>query len=205
MGVEAVQIVALPEIDPILPQLSKHVPRGKEWVYELKLDGFRGTLYVEKGRGYFRSKTRRPMARFQELADRLAASLDVRSAILDGEIIVLTKGVPDFRALLLRKGEPEFAAFDLMWLNGRDLRASVYWRRKKSLQNLLAKHPIIAFVESHAAPGLFEAAAQLDLEGIVAKRRSDPYDPAVARWVKVKYAEYSQNNEERWEMFERRR
>ena len=61
-----------PPSNPILPVLSKHVPTGRGWLYEPKLDGFRGTLYVEEQRRWFRSKTKSRMARFAGLAGQLA-------------------------------------------------------------------------------------------------------------------------------------
>ena len=79
----------LPIIDPILPVLNRALPRGREWRYELKLDGFRGTLYIDDGKAFFRSKTKRVMRRFQDLADGLAKVLNVRSAVFDGEILVM--------------------------------------------------------------------------------------------------------------------
>ncbi len=51
----------LPQIEPVLPKLVKDAPRGRAWVYEVKLDGFRGTLHVEAGRGRFLSKTKKWM------------------------------------------------------------------------------------------------------------------------------------------------
>jgi bifunctional non-homologous end joining protein LigD len=194
--------VGLPKIEPVRPVRVKSVPVGREWVYELKLDGFRGVLTIEDGRGRFTSKTSRPMPRFQELADGLARTLRVRDAILDGEIIVMSEGGPDFYALFFRRGEPAYAAFDLLWLNGRDLRALPLWRRKKRLETLVAKSPI-AYVEHVDDPALFAATAKQDLEGIVAKKRGDAYGPET-HWVKVKHAGYTQM-EGRWELFDRRR
>lgn len=56
----------------MLPKLVNDVPRGRQWVYEVKLDGFRGTLYVEAGHGRFLSKTKKPLRRFDELANAIA-------------------------------------------------------------------------------------------------------------------------------------
>lgn len=78
--------MALPVIEPVRPVLRKRVPTGDEWRYEPKIDGFRGTLYADGGRGFFRSKTMRLMRRFDSLALDSAQALPVRSAILDGEI-----------------------------------------------------------------------------------------------------------------------
>jgi bifunctional non-homologous end joining protein LigD len=192
----------LPLIDPLRPDRARAVPRGREWLYELKLDGFRGMLYVEQGHGRFRSKTGRWMPRFHDLADALARQLGVRDAILDGEIIVMGKEGPDFKALMRNRGVIAYAAFDLLWRNGRDLRALPLWRRKKALQALIEASPV-GYVEHCHDPQLFESAVRMDLEGIVAKRRSDPYAPET-EWLKIKHKGYSQM-EGRWELFERSR
>ena len=192
----------LPRIDPVRPLLAREVPRGREWVYELKLDGFRGVLYVENGSGRFLSKTSRPLKRFQELADSLAAALPVENAILDGEVIVMGEAGPDFYALMFNRGRAQYAAFDLLWLNGRDLRPLPYWRRRRALALAVRGTPI-GLVESVADPALFDVAAQMDLEGVVAKRRSDAYG-AGTPWIKVKHRGYSQM-QGRWELFAARR
>jgi len=191
----------LPTVEPLRPRRSKSLPHGREWLYEVKLDGFRGMLYVEDGRGRFSSKTMRPMPRFRDLAAALARELAGYEAILDGELIVMAEGGPDFRALLFHRGVTAYAAFDLLWLDGRDLRPLPLWRRKKALQKLIARTSI-GFVEHTDDPRLYDSATRMDLEGIVAKRRSDPYGPET-EWLKIKYPGYSQN-EARWELFERR-
>lgn len=112
----------LPIVQPIIPRLSRQLPVGRGWRYEVKLDGFRGTLYIENGCALFRSKTMRVMKRFESLAQILARLIGVRNAIFDGEIVVMRAQKPDFYALMFRRGQPEYAAFDLVWLNGRDLR-----------------------------------------------------------------------------------
>jgi bifunctional non-homologous end joining protein LigD len=141
------------------------------------------------------------MRRFQGLADSLARVLPISDAILDGEIVVMRDHLPDFLALMFRRGEPEYAAFDLLFLNGRDLRDLPYSRREAKLKSILSKQDVIGFVEQHSRPELFEAAARLDLEGVVAKRVDDPYVSGT-EWLKVKHAEYTQA-EGRWELFSR--
>jgi bifunctional non-homologous end joining protein LigD len=184
------------------PVKKPAAPAGSGWLYELKLDGFRGVLSIENGRGSFTSKTSKPLKRFDDLAARLAAALPVKNAILDGEIIVMGDEGPDFYALMLRRGQPAYAAFDLLWLNGRDLRSHALWRRKKTLERLVADSPI-GFVDHVESPELFSVVVQKDLEGIVAKRKSDPYAPDTL-WVKIKHSGYSQNVG-RWEFFDRRK
>jgi bifunctional non-homologous end joining protein LigD len=192
----------LPRIDPLRPVKKSVVPVGTGWVYELKLDGFRGVLSVENGRGFFTSKTAKNMKRFQPLADAIAPTVKAKSAILDGEIIVMGDAGPDFYALMLQRAEPSYAAFDLLWLNGKDLRAQPLWRRKRTLKKLIDQTPI-GYVDHVESPSLFAVAVERDLEGIVAKRRSDPYAPGT-EWVKVKHAGNSQN-EGRAELFHRQR
>jgi len=193
----------IPLAEPVLPVLSRELPRGRAWRYELKLDGFRGMLYVDRGAASFRSKTMRPMPRFDELAARVAAELRATDAILDGEIVVMGARGPEFNALLFHRGVPQFAAFDLVWLDGRDLRASPYAKRKAALQRLVRRCTWVSFIESHADAELFDIVTGLDLEGVVAKRSDEPYTPAT-RWVKVKNRNYSQALG-RWRFFEHHR
>jgi bifunctional non-homologous end joining protein LigD len=192
----------LPRVDPLRPVRWKTVPTGKGWVYELKLDGFRGMLSIENSKGRFTSKTGKPLPRFQELADGLARALGVKSAILDGEVIVMTDEGPDFNALFFRRGQPAYAAFDLLWLNGKDLRGQPLWRRKRALKKLIEGTPV-GYVDHVEDPGLYQVVAARDMEGIVAKRKGDPYAPDTV-WIKVKVPGYSQI-QGRWELFDRRR
>ncbi|HKR66052.1 MAG TPA: hypothetical protein VJZ00_20135, partial [Thermoanaerobaculia bacterium] len=92
-------------------------------------------------------------------------------------------------------------AFDLLWLNGRDLREQPLWRRKQRLRRLVEDTPI-GYVDSVDDPALFTVVSQRDLEGIVAKRRADRYCLATS-WLKVKCIGYSQM-EGRWELFARK-
>ena len=194
--------MTLPAVAPLRPVRALYVPVGPQWIYEVKLDGFRGMLRIQQGGAQFTSKTSKLMRRFDPLATSLALALGVRSAILDGEIIVMGDRGPDFYALFFARRPPAFAAFDLLWLNGRDFRSLPLWRRKRALRKLVADTPV-GYVDDVDDPTLFAAASQHDLEGIVAKRRGDPYC-GDTRWLKVKCAGYSQLAG-RWELFERRR
>ena len=194
--------MTLPAVAPLIPIRCKEVPVGREWVYELKLDGFRGMLRIDDGRAQFTSKKSKPMPRFDDLALALSRTLAARNAILDGEIIVMGKDGPDFNALFFRRGTPTYAAFDLLWLDGRDLRPEPLWRRKKELYKLVYDSPI-GYVDHVADPALFSIVSQRDLEGIVAKRRADTYC-SESPWIKVKVAGYSQVVGRR-ELFKERR
>lgn len=147
-------------------------------------------------------RQKKTMRRFDELANVIAKELRVRDAILDGEIVVLGEGGPKFYELMLNRQPASYVAFDLLWLDGCDLRARPLSRRKRALEKLVSGTRI-GYVEHSGDPRLMDAVVRMDLEGIVAKRRSDPYWPQT-EWLKIKHAEYSQK-EGRAELFHRRR
>lgn len=194
----------LPQRFPIiLPLRAGTVPLGCEWVYEAKLDGFRGVLFIDRGRGWFISKNGNRMNRFKALAEELARTMPVDEAIFDGEIVVLAAGGrPAFYPLLFAAAQPSYAAFDLLWLNGEDLRPLPHHQRKARLRKLTRRGPI-GFVEAVKDPSLFDVVVEMDLEGIVAKRRGDPYG-ATTEWLKVRHLGYSQKVG-RAALFDRRR
>jgi bifunctional non-homologous end joining protein LigD len=144
------------------------------------------------------------MSRFTGLGDHIAASLDVGDAILDGEIIAADEtGRPKFYDLLRDKRAPAYVAFDVIWLNGVDLRGLPLTERRRHLQNILPKgSAIISEALSVTGTGhkLFELVCAHDLEGVVAKRLKDTYGSR-ARWLKIKNRSYSQN-EGRRELFD---
>jgi bifunctional non-homologous end joining protein LigD len=165
------------------------------WIYEPKFDGFRGVLYVSGRECYIRSKRGNGLSRFADLALRVGAELHARDAILDGEVVAMDdEGRMDFRALLAGRGWLHYAAFDLLWLNGKDLRALPLIKRKRRLEQLIPANNStlsrVLAVEEHGRE-LFEAAQRLDLEGIVAKRRADPCSTQTV-WYKVKNPAYTQ-------------
>jgi bifunctional non-homologous end joining protein LigD len=165
------------------------------WIYEPKFDGFRGVLYLCGGECYVRSKRKNVLRRFAELARRVQAELDLKDTILDGEVVALDgEGRMDFRALLAGKGWLHYAAFDVLWLNGKDLRSQPLIKHKQRLEQLIPANNStlsrVLAVEEHGRE-LFEAAQRLDLEGIVAKRKADPYSSQTV-WYKIKNPAYTQ-------------
>jgi bifunctional non-homologous end joining protein LigD len=134
----------------------------------------------------------------------------VQNAVVDGEIVCLDEyGRSLFNDLLFRRGTPFFYAFDLLWLNGEDMRRSPLVERKARLKSLLPKGPSrLLFVDHFENEGvrLFESACALDLEGIVAKRKASHYHAASKAsrdWIKIKNSRYNQAVG-RDELFERR-
>jgi bifunctional non-homologous end joining protein LigD len=127
---------------------------------------------------------------------KAASELKVREAIIDGEVTVLGKtGFPDFQALRGELGNREstrllYHAFDLLYLNGRDLRRAPLLKRKKALKSILKKSPAaLAYVDFLEADGsrVLEQACRMGLEGIVAKRVDSPYRSGRQEsWMKLK-------------------
>jgi bifunctional non-homologous end joining protein LigD len=197
---------ALPTVQPIVPIIGSPPLRDPAWVYEPKFDGFRGVLYLSQGKCYFRSKKGNVLRRFAELADRVRGQLPVREAILDGEIVALDdEGRQDFRALLSGSGWLHYAAFDLLWVGGRDLSRQSLTVRKRQLEDLIPEtNPSLSrmLVVDGDGRELFEAVQRLDLEGIIAKRKADTYSSR-ALWYKIRNPSYTQV-EGRGELFQRR-
>ena len=166
-----------------------------DYIFELKHDGFRAIAYLQNGESRLVSRNQRNLG-FEALK-RSLAKLPVENAILDGEIICVdAKGVSQFNQLLSRKGEPVFYAFDLLWLDGEDLRRRPLVERKKRLARLVraAKCPRLLYAQHIEQRGksLFAEICARDLEGIVAKRKLGIYKDDATGWLKVKNRTYSQ-------------
>lgn len=183
-------------IDFQSPTLVERPPTDADWLHEIKYDGYRTELIIESGQA--RAFTRRGYDwshRYKRIVET-AANLPVESAILDGEAVVLGKtGLPDFQALERELGNPNspkliFFAFDVLHLNGRDLRRQPLIERKAALQSLLQETaPTLTYAEHLELGGndVFDHACRMGLEGIVSKRADSPYRSGIqATWLKVK-------------------
>ena len=110
-----------------------------DFIFELKVDGFRALAYIDDGVCELVSRRRNPYKSFRELANSLR-QLKVKSAIIDGELACLdSEGRSIFNELLFRRGCPIFYAFDLLYLNGRDLRQLPLIERKEKLRQIIEK------------------------------------------------------------------
>ncbi len=179
-----------------------------EWVFEVKHDGFRAIAYVKAGHCQLVSRRGYVYKRFQALAEQIAESLDVQNAVLDGEIVCLDgHGKSQFKTLLYRRGTPCFYAFDILELQGKDLRALPLVTRKRHLKRIVPCAPSALLYVDHIeerGEELFQLACREDLEGIVAKWKNGLYDAErVSSWVKIKNPGYSQILG-RQELFDRR-
>jgi bifunctional non-homologous end joining protein LigD len=174
-----------------------------DWIFELKHDGFRAMAYIVDGRCTLVSRKNHTYKSFALLQDSLA-KLKAKTAILDGEVVVLDdEGRSQFNPLLRRRGQASFYAFDLVYLNGEDARMLPLIERKGRLRKLIFRSQIpgvvcAGYVEERGT-ALFEEVCQRDLEGIVAKPKNSAYS-VNGRWLKIKNANYSQA-EGRHEMF----
>src|SRR5712671_4691312 len=159
-------------------------PSGPGWLYEIKADGYRAQLHVRGGD--VRVYSRRGLdwtAQFSTIADA-AATLADHDLVIDGEAVVYgATGLPDFQQLRRELGEHKsgrlvYHAFDLIYLDGYDLRGVAYVERKRRLEALLREAPkTFVYVEYLEAEGgrVFAHGCEMGLEGLVAKRADGSY------------------------------
>jgi ATP-dependent DNA ligase len=183
-------------IEPCLPSLATKPPSGPEWIHEIKHDGYR--LMICRDTAGMRLLTRRGYdwtARFPATASA-ASVLRAKSFLIDGEAVCCDdKGIAVFDKLRQRRNEWSvfLVAFDLLELNGRDLRREPIEIRKAGLARLLRNaEPGLQLSEhiEHEAAIVFEHACKLGLEGIVSKRRGSRYQSGRSSlWLKSKNPE----------------
>ncbi|MEO6025837.1 MAG: ATP-dependent DNA ligase, partial [Candidatus Binatia bacterium] len=194
-----------PPLAPMLAKLASDVPDGAGWLYEPKWDGFRAIVFRDRDELYIQSRELKPLDRyFPELAAPLLASLPER-AVVDGEIVIAGAHGLDFEALLQRihpaasrvarlaaESPASFVAWDLLAEGDDDLRAVPLRARRAALERALRKPaPSV-----HLTPATHDRATALDwfqrfegagLDGVVAKRLDDPYQPGKRAMMKVKH------------------
>jgi bifunctional non-homologous end joining protein LigD len=168
-----------------------------DFVFEPKQDGFRCVAYIAESRCDLFSRRKYSYKSFDSLKTALA-KLKATDAILDGEICCLdSQGRSQFNELLYRRGELVFYCFDLLWLNGQDLRQLQLIERKKRLHKLIAKSRCerVIFAQHIAKHGttLYREICERDLEGIVCKRKDGVYSVS-GQWLKVLNPNYTQHN-----------
>ena len=191
-------------VAPMLIGLSAGAFDSGDFIFELKLDGERCLAYLEQGNCELRNKRNdRLLPRFPELAG-IAAQTRGR-CILDGELIVAVGGRPNFaevqrRSLLsnafkielaAEKHPASFVAYDILYLDGRELFAVPLMERKALLYETVRRETALLALSRHvdgAGVRLCEQAAAQGLEGVVAKRRDSLYRPGrrTKDWVKIK-------------------
>ena len=180
------------------PQLATPVtrpPEGPGWLFEPKLDGYRVLCRIEDGDVTLLTRRGNDWTQQFDSIAQAARKLPLRSALIDGEAVVFdARGISSFQRLQNALATPGSAialvAFDLLHLDGWDLRRVPLAERKALLERLLeAAPPAIRYGEhaTEAGSKFFAAACKLGLEGIVAKRTADPYREERTRsWLKIK-------------------
>jgi ATP-dependent DNA ligase len=198
----------LPVNPPVLPMLAKRVddlPAGADWIFEPKWDGFRALVFRDGDEIYIQSRDEKPLNRyFPDLLEPLQKTLPAR-CVLDGEIVIATEDGLDFDLLQLRlhpaasrvkmlaeQNPASFVFFDMLCLGDRDLRKEPLEARRRELVRTLgnARPPI------HLTPCTRDRALAADwflrfegagLDGVVAKARSQTYEPNKRVLLKVKH------------------
>ena len=160
-----------------MPLASLHAPFDHhDWIFELKYDGFRALGYIDSGQCWLVSRRGTAYKSFPQLSAAIGAAIPGQ-AVLDGEIVHLdAQGKPRFYDLMRRRNPQHYYAFDLLWLDGHDLRELSLIKRKQMLKRLIRRPVLfVDHIEDHGMH-LFNAACDNDLEGIVAKLATGRYE-----------------------------
>jgi bifunctional non-homologous end joining protein LigD len=195
-------MTAVPDAMPdrLAPQLATLVgapPSGSGWVYEIKFDGYRILARCEGRSTRLYTRNGNDWTAKMESLTREVSLLPVKTAWLDGEVVVLgDDGLPKFNALqnaFDRAGTEHivYFVFDVLYLNGRDLRGLEFRERRAVLEQLFAGYdqPRVRLSQTFDADGasVLQSACKMGLEGVIAKRLNAPYRSArTDAWLKVK-------------------
>jgi ATP-dependent DNA ligase len=162
-----------------------------DWLFEVKHDGFRALAHID---GHYCNLVSRNGHTFKhglQLCEELALAVKARDAVIDGEIVWLdARGRSDFKSLLFRRDWPFFYPFDLLAVDGEDLREWPLVERKRRLRRLIPSVPTrLLYVDHVEARGrdFFEVACAHDLGDIVGKLASGRChaDGASTNWIKL--------------------
>jgi bifunctional non-homologous end joining protein LigD len=180
-------------IKPQLATLKMNAPSGDQWIHEVKYDGYRIQVHLDRGK--VRIFTRNGHDWTKRFA-RIAESFPLRSStIFDGEVVIVHEGRTNFSELQadLANGRQDrmlFYAFDCLYHNGEDLGPKGQLYRKEVLKSLTDMlHPPVLYSEHVPGDGqaLFKAASRLNYEGIVSKLADAPYrSERTEAWQKIK-------------------
>jgi len=181
-------------LSPMLATLVDKPVSGGDWLYEIKWDGYRAVAFMN---GNIRELKSRNDKSFNEKfypVFRAISEWDIQ-AIVDGEVVALKdNGMPDFGTLQNWRSEADgpliYYVFDLVWLNGKDLRSLPLRQRREILQKILPAQDNIHFSEAFAIPGdeFLSSVKEMGMEGIVAKRADSVYlsGERTRDWLKIK-------------------
>lgn len=194
----------MPEmISPMLSTLVEKPFSSPDWLYEIKWDGYRAISFIEKDSFRFVSRRNIDIADKFLQAETIPGLISADSAILDGEIVVVDeKGKPSFQLLqnvaniypshtVVDKNNIRlvYYVFDLLYLNGKDLRTVPLIERKKLLKSIIRMNDFMKYSDEVIEHGkeLYDQAIQMGLEGIIAKKLDSPYlERRTSYWQKIK-------------------
>jgi bifunctional non-homologous end joining protein LigD len=179
---------------PCLPTRGTSVPATPAWFHEVKYDGYRLIVQREGERVRLFSRNGNDWSGRYPWIVEAARKNKHSQFVIDGEAVVLgVDGIADFNTLHSRKHnqEVQLYAFDILALDGEDLRPLPLSLRKANVQRLLARRPegifVAPFEAGEIGPDLFRAACNMGLEGMVSKRSDRPYLAGRSKdWIKVK-------------------
>ncbi len=187
---------AFPEkLKPMLATLVDKPFSDSNWSYEIKWDGYRALAFINKGKVDLKSRNDKSFnKKFYSVLN--AMKQWKINAVIDGEIVVTdNKGVSSFGTLQNWRSEADglliFYAFDILWLEGKDLTSLPFHERRTILRSIMPKdHEIIRLSENLDGSGkdAFATALKMNLEGIMAKKNDSLYQPGERskQWLKIK-------------------
>jgi bifunctional non-homologous end joining protein LigD len=183
-------------IEPTLATLKSTPPAGGDWLHEIKFDGYRLQAQIRSGQvSLFTRSGLDWTAKFGAAISDALARLSVEDAIIDGEVVVEGAGsASEFSALQddlanRRTDRLVFYAFDLLYLNGYDLRPAPLINRKAALAGLMTGSGVLRYSEHFDEDGeiVLRHSCRLSLEGIISKQRNAPYRSGRTKdWIKSK-------------------
>jgi bifunctional non-homologous end joining protein LigD len=178
-------------VKPMLCTLTKEVVPDDDYLYEVKWDGYRIISYIDGSKVRMDSRSALDYTKKYPPVAKALKELG-HDAVLDGEVVVFNEeGKPDFDALQTFNGHEtsiNYCVFDILWLDGFNLMGLPLTDRKAILKELVEGNDILRFSESFDdGEALYQQALDLDLEGIVAKRKDSNYVPDARdnRWLKT--------------------
>jgi ATP-dependent DNA ligase len=194
-----------PPLEPMLAKPADKLPSDEGWLFEPKWDGFRAIVFRDGDEVLIQSRDLKPLDRyFPELAAPIRASLPER-CVVDGEVVISKDGELQFEALLLRihpaasrvkmlaeESPASFVGWDLLALGDEDLRATPQAERRALLETSFAGvtapiHLTPATTDRALAQDWFHRFEGAGLDGVIAKRLSEPYQPGKRAMLKIKH------------------
>jgi bifunctional non-homologous end joining protein LigD len=176
-------------------QSVRVLPEGDDWLYELKLDGYRGLLMKDSDRVQIRSRNDKDLTRMYPRVAAAARKLKADQVVLDGEIVALdVAGAPSFQTLQNRGANTThqivFYVFDVLYVDGRDVTGEPLVKRRARLPAIVSPDSTLRISQNlpGSAADVVEAVRAAGLEGVIAKRKDSLYQPGErsADWVKLK-------------------